>query len=74
MGCAATKQALDNYEACKGDSVCIEQMEQVRTESYTVAKTATNYLPMPSLGEAIALGVSNLVAFGFGVLKGRKKG
>ena len=74
VGCAATKQALDNYEACKGDKVCIEQMENVRSASYTVAKSATNSIPLPSLAEGIAIAVSNLIAFGFGVLKGRKKG
>ena len=74
IGCAATKQALDNYEACKGDQACVTEMEQVRASSYVVAKTATNSLPLPSLGEGIAIVVSNLIAFGFGVLKGKKKG
>ena len=73
VGCAATKRALDNYEACKGDQECITEMGQVRASSYVVAKTATNSLPLPSLGEGIAIVISNLVAFGFGVLKGKKK-
>lgn len=73
-GCVAVKKSLDNYEACKGDSVCMSEMAQVKNTSYVVTKSATELMPLPSVGEGIALLVSNLVAFGFGVLKGRKKG
>jgi len=75
VGCASVKKALDNYEACKGDPVCMEDMTKVKGSSYVVTKSATELMPLPSVGEGIALLVSNLVAFGFGVLKGgRKKG
>lgn len=74
MGCVATKQAMDNYEACKGDLQCVQEMSRVKDTSYVITKSATEFMPLPSVGEGIALLVSNLVAFGFGVLKGRKKG
>jgi len=73
-GCLTVKGALDNYEACKGDAVCMEEMVKVKDTSYVVSKAAVSAYPLPSLGEGLALLVSNLVAFGFGVLKGRKKG
>ena len=74
VGCVAVKKSLDNYEACKGDPVCMEEMTKVKASSYVGTKSATELMPLPSVGEGIALLVSNLVAFGFGVLKGRKKG
>ncbi|WNK14590.1 MAG: hypothetical protein [Microvirus sp.] len=73
-GCVVVKKSLDNYEACKGDPVCMEEMTKVKESSYVISKSAVAAYPLPSVGEGIALLVSNLVAFGFGVLKGRKKG
>ena len=73
-GCLTVKGALENYEACKGDQVCMEEMTKVKESSYVVSKAAVAAYPLPSVGEGIALLVSNLVAFGFGVVKGRKKG
>ncbi|QXP08356.1 MAG: hypothetical protein [Arizlama microvirus] len=74
IGCHTVKKSLDNYEACKGDQVCMEEMTKVKESSYVISKSAVAAYPLPSVGEGIALLVSNLVAFGFGVLKGRKKG
>jgi len=73
-GCLTVKGALDKYEACKGDQVCMAEMSKVKESSYIVSKAAVNAYPLPSVGEGIALVISNLVAFGFGVVKGRKKG
>ena len=73
LGCAGVKQALDNYEACKGDPVCVEQMDKAQMSSYSVTKAVTS-TAFPSMPEAIAFVISNVVAFGVGVVKGRKKG
>ena len=73
-GCLTVKGALENYEACKGDQVCMEEMVKEKDTSYVVSKAAIAANPLPSVGEGIAVVLSNLVAFGFGVLKGRKKG
>lgn len=74
VGCSAVKKSVDNFEACKGDPVCMEQMTTVKDTSYVITKGAASAFPIPSLGESVALVVSNIVAFIFGVLKGRKKG
>jgi len=73
MGCVAVKKSLDNYEACKGDPACVESMESARVASYTVTKAAAGPM-LPSGPEVVAMLVSNVVAFGVGVWKGKKKG
>lgn len=74
IGCASTKEALDRYEACKGDPVCISEMEKVKSVSFSVTKGAVTPFVPSSPAELIALGVSNLLSFAFGVWKGKKKG
>ena len=74
MGCVAVKKSLDNYEACKGDPVCLQEMQSAKEVSYAVTKTATAPFIPVSFPEAIAFVVSNVFAFGFGVVKGKKKG
>lgn len=74
MGCVAVQKSIDNYEACKGDVACMAEMEQVKEASFVITKGAASMFPVPSLGECVALVSSNIVAFIFGVLNGRKKG
>ena len=73
MGCVAVKKSLDNYQACKGDAVCLEEMNKARATAYTVTKAATGPL-LPSTSEVLAMIVSNVVSFGFGVFHGKKRG
>lgn len=74
VGCKSVQVALDNYEACQGNSICIAEMEAVRSASYTVTKSAVNSFPLPNVGETIAITVSNLLAFVFGMFRGKRKG
>ena len=73
-GCAALNTAVENYKACKGDQVCMEEMKKAGEASYVVAKSASSSVPIPSVPEIIAVIVSNLVSFGYGVFHGKKKG
>lgn len=72
LGCAAVSKAVDRYKACKGDPVCVQEMESVRQASYVVSKSAAGPM-LPSMSEVIAVLVSNVVSFGFGVFHGGKK-
>ena len=47
---------------------------KVKESSYVVAKTASSNIPLPSVPEVIAVVVSNIVSFGYGVFHGKKKG
>lgn len=67
-GCVAT----DRYKACLGDKACYEEMEAARITSYNAVKSASNVPGIPSFPEVLALLVSNLAAFGVGVLRGKK--
>ena len=73
LGCASVSRAIDNYKACKDDPVCVQQMEDVKEASYVVSKTASSNIPLPSVPEVIAVIVSNVVSFGYGVFHGKKK-
>jgi len=72
LGCVAVNKSIDNYKACKGDPVCLAEMEKVKEVTYDVVEPVVS-ANMPSMAQVIALTISNIVAFGFGVLKGRKK-
>lgn len=67
-GCVAT----DRYKACLADTACYAEMEAARASAYNVTKSAAGFPGVPSVPEVLALLVSNLAAFGVGVLKGRK--
>jgi len=71
-GCLTVKGALENYEACKGDQVCMAEMSKVQEASYVVTKSVSNNSPIPSLPEVLAVFVSNLISFGYGVFYGGK--
>lgn len=73
VGCSATNEAVQNYESCKNDPECYHQMLDVKEKSYIATKTGLNLSGLPSAAEVLALVVSNMAAFGVGVLKGKKK-
>lgn len=74
IGCVAVKKSMDNYEACKGDVPCMDEMVKAKSMTYAITKSATGPL-LPSASEIIAVLVSNIVAFGAGAVHGgRKKG
>lgn len=74
VGCLQVRRSVDNYQACKGDPVCWAEMNNVKEDTYNITKVATSAMPSVSIQEGIALLISNIVAFGFGVMKGKKKG
>ena len=73
LGCASVSKALDNYKACQGDQVCMSEMTKVKDRAYVVAKASSSGFPLPSVAEIIAVAVSNVVSFGYGVFHGKKK-
>lgn len=70
LGCATVRRSLDAYQACKADQTCSEEMAHAQEVTYVAAKGAAS--TFPSFPEAAAVVVSNLVAFGVGVLKGKR--
>lgn len=74
LGCAAVSKSIDNYSACKADEVCYSEMMKVKNASYVVTKGAGSNFPLPSTAEVVAVVVSNIVSFGYGVFHGKKKG
>ena len=72
LGCVAVNKSIDNYKACKGDPVCMSEMEKVQQLTYNAVEPVAQS-SIPSIGEIIALAISNIAAFGFGVMQGRKK-
>lgn len=72
LGCASVSRAIDDYKSCAGDSECMSEMTKVKESSYVVAKAASSTMPLPSLPEVIAVVVSNLFSFGYGVFHGGK--
>jgi len=73
LGCASVSRVMDNYKACQGDRVCLEEMSKVKETSYVVAKASASGVPLPSVPEVIAVVVSNVLSFGYGVFHGGKK-
>lgn len=69
MGCHTT---LADYQNCMNDPVCAASVENSRVASYQAVKASSSSL-FPSFNEALALVLSNIVAFVVGVIKGRKK-
>lgn len=69
VGCAA----VDRYDSCKSDPVCLQKMEDAKAASYVVSTSAAKASGVPSGAELIGLLVSNIVAFGTGVWHGKRK-
>lgn len=72
-GCSATNEAVKNYESCKNDPECYHEMLEAKQNTYNITKSGLNLTGLPSAGEVLALVVSNIAAFGVGVLKGKRK-
>ena len=71
-GCITTKQAVDDYQRCMADAECSAQVNAVKSHSYVATETAITTSGIPRLADIIAVIVSSVVSFGFGVVKGRK--
>lgn len=63
----------DRYNACMSDDDCRSQVMDVKDHTYALTKVGVQSTPMPNVAEIIAVLVSNVVAFGVGVLKGKRK-
>ena len=74
LGCATVSKSVDNFQACKDDPVCFAQMEQLKSSSHIIVESAVSSVPFPSVPEWIAIGISNVLAFAFGAMRGKKKG
>ncbi|AXH78141.1 MAG: hypothetical protein [Microviridae sp.] len=73
FGCSVVKESISSYEACKGDVECLQEMRAVGDATYSASKSVAG-AAFPSIPECIAFLISNAAMFGFGVIKGRKKG
>lgn len=69
LGCAGVRTSLENYEACKGDVDCMRSVEQTREAAFAVSRSAVNSA-FPSTADALALIISNGIAFAVGVWRG----
>ena len=51
----------------------MQEMDKVKESTYVVTKAASSGFPVPSVPEIIAVLVSNLASFGYGVFHGKKQ-
>ena len=73
LGCKTVSDSLKYYEACEGDSVCLEAMETNRNISTAVVSKAVDVNSKgDALGWIIGSLVGNVAAFFTGVWKGKK--
>lgn len=72
VGCVATKEMISDYDRCMANAVCASEVQKIRESSYTGTQVAVDRITLPSVSEAVAVIVSSGLAFGIGVLKGRK--
>lgn len=63
MGCISVKKALDNYEACAGDPVCIDEMQRVKDVTYIATETGVSMARLPSVPSVCAMLVSGCAGF-----------
>lgn len=80
LGCVAVKNAHEKYLACAGDLKCYEEMSKIKENAYVATKTVSQAvassasMSFPSIPEALAVLVSGLVSYVYGVRHGKKKG
>lgn len=55
------------------DPVCKQEVETYANYTHLTTETAVSQVSIPSFAEGMALVLSNIVAFVFGVIKGKKK-
>lgn len=73
LGCKTIETSVENYKQCINDPTCANEVVAVRTGAYNLTKNTLHSTAFPSFSEAVALILSNVVAFGVGVVKGSKK-
>lgn len=72
VGCAATKEAVDDYSACMANAQCAQEVNAVRSHTYVATQTATATSSVPSVADVVAFVISSVVSFGVGSWHGRK--
>lgn len=72
VGCKSAQMSIHDYQACLADELCSADVEKYRQMSYSTTKAATSTIG-GGIPEALALIISNAVAFAVGVYKGKKK-
>lgn len=73
LGCGVATQAVSNYDACKNDPVCLQQMQLVGNMTQTSVSTAVKSTKLGSVADAIGIVVGGAVMFAFGIWKGKKR-
>lgn len=73
LGCRTVSDSLKQYDACKGDPVCVQSMlENKQIASVVVEKVVDTNTQNSSLGWILGSIVGNIVAFATGVSRGKK--
>ena len=73
LGCKTVSDSLKYYEACKGDAVCMQAMDDNKAIASNVVSHAVDANTKgDSLGWLIGSLVGNVAAFFTGVWKGKK--
>lgn len=73
IGCKTIKEANENYKACIQDSECVQEVQKAQAVSSAVIKSAGSGLPSSPIVDALAVLLSNVVAFAVGSYQGKKR-
>lgn len=60
-GCAAGASLRSDFDACRGDAACVQQMEQVRASTVAATKAATSDGLIPTFAGCIASLIAGLI-------------
>lgn len=70
LGC----KTMDYYNACKGDTACVQKMQEAQRVATSTVSTAGSMAPVPTNIVDIVGGIIGaIVFFGSGVFYGRRK-
>jgi hypothetical protein len=72
VGCQIASDAQDAYDLCYADQECRQEMLFVRNMTAQATTSAVKTKTSTSFADAVGLVVGSLIAYGFGVYKGRR--
>jgi hypothetical protein len=72
VGCQIATDAQDAYDLCYADQECRAEMMFVRNITTQATTSAVERKTSAFFADAIGLAVGSLIAYGFGVYKGRR--
>lgn len=74
IGCETAERTQDYYEACMMDPQCMNDMAIMKNATYTTVTATADAIPKTSrFAGVLGLTVSNIVAYVYGVSRGKKK-